>query len=591
MRFARRLVAEDRALAAVVLAHMVLQFALATWDLPGAHGWENDAIAPRDLFGGLAENLTPGHAHRYPLLQYVLVAVTAAPVLGFAALDAASFARPDLEAAFITVPVMTGISVAAKGLTVLMTAVTLLILGRIGRRLDGTATGRAAVVLAMLNLSLAYYGRTSNLDAPYLMWTVLALDRLLHVVDGGARRDAVLAGLAMAAAVATKDQAYAAFVLVVPAYLVVLPALGGSWHAARKLLGLVLGSAIAGYLVLAGPVFNPTGFVHRIGVITGPNNRDWQTYTPDVVGLGANLTDVFANQAAFWWPWPVVFLSWAGVLLASARRPEDGPHDRALRLLPFVAGLGSLLMFSLVVRRCEHRFVLPLGLLLCPYGGLAAVRLARLLATRGRRVQRVALVPALVVIAMAIAPPLSLALTQAGDARVAVERFLKDQAPDVVETYGPLVYLPRFESSRHQVRRVGPESPRGRNPLLGATEVQARYETLDGNPGFLVIPTAFTARFQPAALGPGRKAPDVWSSHRADVRARAFFAQAEADRLPGYRAVLQARPRLPGWAAALGLRPVDLHASVGQRVVVLKRTHERSPEPQGSPGAQGHPSR
>ena len=51
------------------------------WDLPGSHGWENDGVAPRDLFGGLANNLTPGHAHRYPLLHYLVLAVPCLPVL------------------------------------------------------------------------------------------------------------------------------------------------------------------------------------------------------------------------------------------------------------------------------------------------------------------------------------------------------------------------------------------------------------------------------------------------------------------------------------------------------------------------------
>src|SRR6186713_2756775 len=53
----------------LLIAFWVFEAAGMLWDLPGAYGWENDGAAPRDFLAGLAENLTPGAAHRYPLLH------------------------------------------------------------------------------------------------------------------------------------------------------------------------------------------------------------------------------------------------------------------------------------------------------------------------------------------------------------------------------------------------------------------------------------------------------------------------------------------------------------------------------------------
>src|SRR6187397_1812180 len=75
-----RLFDEDSAVALVALCFALSKLVAVGWDVPGSHGWENDGIAPRDLFGGLANNLVPGHAHRYPLLHYLLLAVLSLPV-------------------------------------------------------------------------------------------------------------------------------------------------------------------------------------------------------------------------------------------------------------------------------------------------------------------------------------------------------------------------------------------------------------------------------------------------------------------------------------------------------------------------------
>ncbi|MFW2387003.1 MAG: ArnT family glycosyltransferase, partial [Polyangiales bacterium] len=222
-----KLLREDRAVAWFVAVFALSQLAAIGWDLPGAYGWENDGIAPRDFFAGIAINLTPGQGHRYPLFHNLLVGLLSVPVLLPAALRAENWTLPALMDQILTVPTMTGVSLVAKLLGIVMACVSVLVVARIARRTVSSEAGRWAALWAATCLSFAYYGRVSNLDGPYLMWTALAMDRLLSVAEARKRRDYLLFGVLAGAAVATKDQAYAGFVLPGLFYLLLLPLVAG----------------------------------------------------------------------------------------------------------------------------------------------------------------------------------------------------------------------------------------------------------------------------------------------------------------------------------------------------------------------------
>ena len=198
---------EDRAVLWIVAAFALSQLAAVGWDLPGSYGWENDGIAPRDFFAGIAINLSPGQGHRYPMFHNLLIGLLSMPVLLPAALRAEDWTLPALMEQILTVPTMTGVSIVAKLVAVAMACVSILAIARIARRTVSIEAGRWAAVWAATCLSFAYYGRVSNLDGPYLMWTALAMDRLLSMAETRKRRDYVIFGLLAGAAVATKDQA------------------------------------------------------------------------------------------------------------------------------------------------------------------------------------------------------------------------------------------------------------------------------------------------------------------------------------------------------------------------------------------------
>lgn len=571
---------EDRTAAWVVAVFVSSQLIAVGWDLPGSYGWENDGIAPRDFFAGIAINLSPGEGHRYPLFHNLVLGVLCIPFLLPAALRADPWTLPALMEEILTVPVMTSCSVIAKLLSVAMACVSLIVLARIARRTVNAQAGRWAAVWGATCLSFAYYGRVSNLDGPYLMWTALAIDRLLTVAEGRATRDYVLLGFFAGAAVATKDQAYAGFVLPGLLYVLLLPLRRdrpfGPWAEHYRNTALSGASAAVSLGVLGGGFFNPTGFLARARELTGSASRDWMVYDRTSRGVLMNLADLWARQEEFLWPWVVVALCWIGVLWVAGLRGGDGIQSRAFRLLPLASGMSSIVFFTLVVARCEHRFVLPLGFWLSYYGGVAC---AWLLSTMGPGHEirlRFARLGLSLIVLWAAGHSFEVHLTQIGDARNRVSAYLETlERGAVVETYGLLVHLPHFEVSDeapYELQRVSRRPIAERNPLIGAREIDEPYgKVFTRSPDVLVVPEHTARAHLPEPPRPGIATAAVRRRNQSDADARAFFRSVLTDTLEGYELVLVAKPSLPDWASALGAEPVHVHESVGHWQWILRR--------------------
>jgi hypothetical protein len=574
-----KIVREDRAVAWIVLAFALSQLVAIGWDLPGAYGWENDGIAPRDFFAGIAVNLTPGQGHRYPLFHNLLIGLFCIPVVLPAALAADEWTLPSLMEQILTVPVMTGCSIVAKLVAIAMACVSVLVIARIARRTVDEQAGRWAAVWAATCLSFAYYGRVSNLDGPYLMWTALAIDRLLTVVETRKRRDYIWFGVLAGAAVATKDQAYAGLVLPGALYVLLLPLRSDrpfgplKAHYRNALVATAAGAVSLG--LLGGGLFNPTGFMARFRKLTGGASHDWMTYARTPRGVLANVTDILLGQEIFYWPWLVVLLCWAGVLWVIVRPGGEGIRSRTFRLLPLCAGVSSVLFFTLVVARCEHRFLLPFGFWLAYYGGAASSALLSWLASKptGLRAGQAALG---VLALSAAGHSFEVHVTQLGDARHQVDAYLDALEPGtVVETYGLLVHLPHFdvsEAAPYRLQRVSRRPIEERNPLVGALELDEPYGDIGKRrPDVLVVPEFTAYEHIPKQLPEGVAASAVHELAHADADAQAFFRSVVGGSVEGYEVVMLAEPKLPRWATALGAEPADVHASVGKRVWVLTR--------------------
>jgi len=577
-----RLLREDRTVAWIVVVFALSQLVAIGWDLPGSYGWENDGIAPRDIFAGIAINLTPGQGHRYPLFHNLLIGVLSIPILLPAALSAESWTLPALMEQILTVPTMTGVSLVAKLAGVLMACVALVAIARIARRTVSAEAGRWAAVWAATCLSFAYYGRVSNLDGPYLMWTALAIDRLLSAAETRKRRDYVLFGVLAGAAVATKDQAYAGLVLPGLIYVLLLPLRNDrpfgprAAHYKNTVFATLAGALSLG--ALGGGLFNPTGFMARLRELTGGASQDWMNYARTPEGVFRNVVDIVAGQEAYYWPWLVVALCWVGVGIVVVRPGGEGIRSRTFRLLPLAAGISSLVFFTLVVARCEHRFVLPMGFWLAYYGGIASAAVLARVAGKGPVLLRGVQVALGLLVFWAAGHSFEVQLTQRGDARNEVHAFLATLPEGtLVETYGWLVHLPHFDvsaSSPYRLQRVSRRPIETRNPLVGAEEIDEPYGNVYARrPDVLVVPESTAREFIPRPLRAGMAVAAVGERFQSDTDAQAFFRAVLSDSLDGYEVVFIAEPQLPSWAKALGAQPVQVHASVGNRQWILRRSN------------------
>ena len=576
-----KLFREDPTVAWIVVVFALSQLVAVGWDLPGSYGWENDGIAPRDIFAGIAINLTPGQGHRYPMFHNLLIGVLSIPILLPAALSADSWTLPDLMEQILTVPTMTGVSLVAKPVGLLMACVALVVIARIARRTVSAEAGPWAAIWAATCLSFAYYGRVSNLDGPYLMWTALAIDRLLSAAETRKRRDYILFGVLAGAAVATKDQAYAGLGLPALIYVLLLPLRSDQPFGPRAVhYKNTVFATLAGALSLAllgGGLFNPTGFMVRLRELTGGASQDWMTYARTPEGLFRNIADIVLGQETYYWPWLLVALCWVGVGMVVSRPGGEGIRSRTFRLLPFSAGISSLLFFTLVVARCEHRFVLPMGFWLAYYGGVASAASLARVADKGPVVLRGVQATLGVLVLWAAGHSLEVQLTQRGDARNEVHTFLASLPEGtLVETYGWLVHLPHFdvsENSPYRLQRVSRRPIKTRNPLVGAEEIDQPYANVQARrPDVLVVPESTAREFIPRPLRAGMAEAAVGERFQSDMDAQTFFRSVLSDSLDGYEVVFVAEPKLPAWAARLGARPVQVHASVGNRQWVLRRS-------------------
>ena len=184
-----------------VLAILALSLLLAghgmSWGLPG--GWAQDEIGNTDITGGLARWFVGGWYHRYPPLHFYLLALVHLPLIAADRLDMIDFWSP------------TGLGQAARmgrALTVAMSVGTAALVYLIGRT---TLSIRVAVLASLwwvLVLTVAYYGKVTNLDMPYTFWFAVSLLGYVRALKGNAVSDYVLFAAGAAAAVCTKDQAY-----------------------------------------------------------------------------------------------------------------------------------------------------------------------------------------------------------------------------------------------------------------------------------------------------------------------------------------------------------------------------------------------
>jgi hypothetical protein len=545
-----------------------------SWGMPASDAWDVDGVAPRDVLPGLAETFTPGHFYTYPPLHLGILAVLTLPVTLAAAARAHSVAVPAVLQVILAPQYMTAIAMVARVVAVSMSLGIVASIALIARELAPTprkdAAATAAAAFAAAGAAFTYYSHVTNLDVPYLFWAFAGLVCLVRAISRREPRRLRAACLFAALAVATKDQAYAMF-------LVSAPLAVGAWVAAERLASrpigpiarqaaLGVGLAAALLLLVDGALVNPSGFRARLAFLSGTASQDYATYSRDAVGRWLALVDTARGLKVHYPPVVAGVLVGVGLCAAvgSARRAGGG---RIAALVPLAVALSFTIAFNLVARRVEDRFTLPQALALSVYGGLGLERVWAAFGLGGvaRGVGRAA---AAAMAALAVWGAVRVDAMFFEEPRYEAEEWLRAHAgsDDVIEVHGLNVYLLRFWPGARVVR-VDPSSPDRRNPMPGVTEVQAPLSRIaERNPRLVVVNECYVWRYWARNLGgsEGRIVPVTQREDAENADATAFFRGLFDHRL-GYSLAYESR------VTSEIFPRVHVHASLGCPVFVFER--------------------
>lgn len=564
----------------IVLLAIALRLPGLSWGLPASDGWDDDGVAPRNFLVGLAMTYVPGSFFTYPPLHMIWLTLLNLPVVGVAIAHAPAYSQQAVIGTFIHVPYMTSFALTARALSLLMSVGTLLLIYRLTTLVAGSLAGLCAAAACALNGGMVYYGQVTNLDGPYLFWATLCLWTWMRFLMAGDLRSLRWAALSAAAAIATKDQAYAVFLLTLPASFGLSLALdpAARQRAPALVLPMLRWAAISlGLLLLLdGALTNPSGFARRMAFLRGPASQDFMTYTSDITGRMRLVWDMITYFPRFY-PAATALLAAAGlVLMWQTTRTQ--PARRVAGLVPVLAVLSFTLFFNAMALRTENRFLLPQSLFIAPYIGLACARLLTLKQPALKLAARVGLAG---LAATALWRCAGLDAAMLNDPRYDAERWMAAhvQPGDAVEAYGRNAFLPRLPQAAH-LTRIDTIALKRRNPLPGVTESIAPFAQIEERkPRFLIVPDFWAQSYLPhaAPTAPqwGLKTPNVTQQSQDSAQESTFLRDLFGDRL-SYRLVKEARyaPFLPA---------PEGYESLGQTVFIFERLPQVPALPEQAP--------
>lgn len=551
------------------------------WGLPASDGWDDDGVAPRNFLVGLAQTYAGGSYFTYPPLHMILLAIPTAPGWIAALFHARAFTPHDVIAEFIQLPYMTYFAVVARLVSAGMSVGTVYLIGRMAETLAGRRAGLYAAATCALNATLLYYGQVTNLDGPYLFWSALSLWLWMRVIAERAPRHLRWAALSAAAAMATKDQAYAIFLASVPAALLIW-FIVDPWP--RRNVGAVLrplifwaAIAVLGLLAIDGAVTNPAGFAKRLAFLAGPASQDYAAYEANWTGRTRLLLDMLASFPRSY-PWATAGLALLGAGLHLVRTRAERSRLVA-GLIPVLAVVSFTVAFNFVALRSENRFLLPQTVLLAVYVGIF---LDGLSSARQPLIRRGGEAAAVLLAGLALYQCAGIEAAFLRDPRYDAEVWLQSRVRpgETIEAYGLNVFLPRFPGDA-VVTRLDRKPLARRNPLPNVTELAEPFEAIGArNPEFVVVSDFLVRDYldQDTANGrePGRIVQAVHRAIASEAGARSFFRSLFNGEL-SYRLAYRADYEPGPWPLAAG------YESLAQTIYVF----ERSPTPCGisGPGA------
>lgn len=408
----------DPLLVGVLAVSLALNLWAVWWALPNVRGWAPDELVPADVLQALDSRFSSGWYGKYPPLHYAVLSLAYAPVL-----FASWIAGFDVEAPG---PYQV-LFYLGRLVSVGCSAGIVLWIYACGRELYGRTGAALAALTAALMVPFVYYGKTANLEAPYLFWFSASLFLYIRIFKYHARADYVWFALCAALAVSTKDQAYGLFVLS-PAIILL-----ARWQAGRPLFDrtvmLAAATAMGTFVVADNLLFNLDGFVQHVKVIAGPASSDYQMFPATLRGH-FDMLMAAGRELRIMFGWPLTSI----VILALLGGLVQAPLRRLL-----IPAASYYLTFLSVVLYFYDRFLLPIGLVLAL---LAGAWLDRFLTRRAPlRPIRIALVASVFLYSVMYASAVDFTLVH--DSRRIVSRWIKAHVRDgdIVAARGPLEYF------------------------------------------------------------------------------------------------------------------------------------------------------
>lgn len=489
----------DRPPRLALVVVLVLATGLALWGIEwslGLDDWAADELRPTYVRDALAQRFMGGWHDKYPALHYMTMGL---PLVAFETAER----LPRLVADPLW-------SLAAQHLVIRLVSTVMGLGALIAAYLCAVELyGRRRAVLAPLVLAMTplyvFYAKLANLDVPMLCWFGWALLGFIRIVKGGGTQDFVLLGVAAAAAVATKDQAYASLALLVPAVLWVV------WrgHAAsargrvtstladrRIWIGLLW--TIGASLLFHNIVLNPSGFRDHLRVLSGFSDI---AIVPRNVAGAWELTWRTVDLMRFSLGWPMFAVALVG-LAQACRRP-----DRRWWLILLLVPLSFHLTFTWITFFVCDRYLFTGVFVLALFAGSA---LGDIWGGTGRRWARVSAAATLLVTlpyAASINPMMNADARKTARAAV-VDATTSDETVGLVGRYVPVIPLP-----------------------LRTSVIDTRDDLAGAAPDYVIVNARFAARFEQARRPAGRE-----------------LMRALRDGSAGYDLALTYRAPAPVWA-------------------------------------------
>jgi 4-amino-4-deoxy-L-arabinose transferase-like glycosyltransferase len=448
--FLRFVLSEDnRVIVLIVASSAVLNITGITWGLPNYLDWAIDSLAPFTMLEAASNAFSNGWHSRYPPFHLMVLALFCAPLIGYLMLSGGLKSASKVFPFGLTDPLasLTQVILISRIISVLMGVAIVVLVYRIVRELFDRRAAQFSALIVTLSYPLVYYAHTANAEVPYLFWALLGIQSYLRILKYGAPKDYVLFALFATLSICTKDQAYGLFLLSpLPIVWMRFTEPGGAAQRPLQAIGLFFDRrmilagivAVATFVLAHNVIFNLSGFLKHVELITGPASEPYATFEPTLVGRLQLLWKTIVELASSL-TLPLFALCLAGSVLCAVKYPR---YSLPLLLL----GASYYLAFINIVRYVPIRFVLPISIIIAFFGG-------KLLAEVWDGTQRKSLARAAICLAFVYAAifPIQLNLLFLGESRYAAERWMHEhfEKGALVETFTPyplLKYHPRFPS-------------------------------------------------------------------------------------------------------------------------------------------------